>query len=85
MLYVIHCANHPDLTYRGGQGPIVHLEADLNATVRWANESGRRWAFTLSNAGARYFEDRCDLGELDEINWDGGPRNASGLVVACRA
>lgn len=25
MLFVIHCANHPDLTYRGGQGPIVHL------------------------------------------------------------
>ena len=23
MLYVIHCANHPELTYRGGQGPIV--------------------------------------------------------------
>jgi hypothetical protein len=21
MLFVIHCANHPELTYRGGQGP----------------------------------------------------------------
>lgn len=29
MLYVIHCANHPELIYRGGQEPIVHLEADL--------------------------------------------------------
>ncbi len=28
MLYVIHRANHPELAYRGGQGPIVHLEAD---------------------------------------------------------
>ena len=26
MLYVIHCANHPELAYRGGQQPIVHLE-----------------------------------------------------------
>ena len=53
MLYIIHRANHPKLCYRGGQGPIVHLEADLNATVAWAESHARRWAFTLSNAGAR--------------------------------
>lgn len=38
MLFVIHRANHPELTYRGGQGPIVHLEADLQEVVavgRW--------------------------------------------------
>jgi hypothetical protein len=29
MLYVIHCGNHPELTYRGGQGPIVHLVVRL--------------------------------------------------------
>src|SRR5688572_32706394 len=52
MLFVIHQANHPDLTYRGGQGPIVHLEADLRQVVEWATENGRRWAFSLSNAGA---------------------------------
>ena len=28
MLFVIHRANHPDLTYRGGQECIVHLEAE---------------------------------------------------------
>ena len=28
-----------------------------------------RWAFTLSNAGARWFEDRSDLGRLNEIDW----------------
>ena len=27
MLYVIYCANHPDLAYHGGQKPIIHLEA----------------------------------------------------------
>ena len=70
MLYVISQANHPQLTYRGGQDPIVHLEADLRATVAWAEEQDLRWAFTLSNAGARYFEDRSDLGQLDEIDWD---------------
>jgi hypothetical protein len=70
MLYLIHQANHPELVYRGGQGPIVHLEADLRQTVAWAEERGRRWAFTLSNAGAYYFEDRCDLVRLGEIDWD---------------
>ena len=70
MLYVIHMANHPELDYRGGQGPIVHLEADLHETVAWAERKERRWAFTLSNAGSLYFEDRSDLEQLDEINWD---------------
>ena len=69
MLYLIHCANHAEMTYRGGQGPIVHLECDLHQTVAWANQNNRRWAFTLSNAGAYYFEDRNDLARLDEINW----------------
>ncbi|RYF30286.1 MAG: DUF4433 domain-containing protein, partial [Cytophagaceae bacterium] len=66
MLYLIHCANHEELTYKGGQGPIVHLEFDMNEVVEWAEEKGRQWAFTLSNAGAYYFEDRCDLADLDE-------------------
>lgn len=70
MLYLIHRANHEELTYRGGQGPIVHLEADLAGTVAWANGNARRWAFTLSNAGAFYFEDRADLAQLSEIDWD---------------
>ena len=70
MLYVIYRANHPKLGYRGGQGPIVHLEADLHETVDWAERQGRRWAFTLSNAGSRYFQDRCDLAQLDEIDWE---------------
>lgn len=69
MLYLIRQANHPGLTYRGGQGPIIHLEADLRATVAWADAQPRRWAFTLSNAGARYFEDRANLAQLDEVDW----------------
>ncbi|WP_457648370.1 type II toxin-antitoxin system toxin DNA ADP-ribosyl transferase DarT [Profundibacter sp.] len=70
MLYLIHRNNHPEMTYRGGQGPIVHLECDLHRTVTWANQNNRRWAFTLSNAGAFYFEDRNDLALLGEIDWD---------------
>src|SRR5262245_8670800 len=36
MLYVIHCANHVELEYRGGQNEIVHLEADLHRVIDWA-------------------------------------------------
>jgi hypothetical protein len=69
MLFLIYRANHPELTYKGGQGPIVHLEADLQRVVAWAGQNGARWAFTLSNAGAYYFEDRCDLADLGEVDW----------------
>lgn len=69
MLYVIHQGNHPELAYRGGQGPILHFEADLRDVVAWANEQPVRWAFTLSNAGSSFFEDRNDLAHLHEIDW----------------
>ena len=70
MLYLIYQANHPELTYKGGQGPIVHLQFDLRKVAAWADAQGLRWAFTLSNAGSLYFEDRRNLGELNEIEWD---------------
>ena len=70
MLYLLHCGNHPSLAYFDGQVPIVHLVGDLRSVVDWAETNRRQWAFTLSNAGARYFEDRCELAQLSEINWD---------------
>jgi hypothetical protein len=70
MLYVVHMANHPELAYRDGQGPIVHLEADLYDVIRWANRSGRRWAFSLSNAGAYYAEFQSTEADLDRLDWE---------------
>jgi hypothetical protein len=70
MLFVIHRANHIELAYRGGQDPIVHLEADLRHVVEWAEQNGRRWAFSLSNAGAAYAPFRRRLDDLPEIDWD---------------
>lgn len=70
MLYVIHMANHAELIYRGGQGPIVHLEADLHQVVAWAQANGRRWAFSLSNAGAYYAQFRSNLQDLGELDWN---------------
>lgn len=69
MLYLLHRGNHPELHYQGGQEPILHLEASLRETVAWAAGKGRRWAFSLSNAGAYYAEFRNQLDQLDEINW----------------
>jgi hypothetical protein len=67
MLYVLHQGNHPDLSYRDGQASILHLEADFYATVAWAQK--KRWAFTTSNAGSRFFENYADLTHLDKIDW----------------
>ncbi|MDT9547473.1 MAG: DUF4433 domain-containing protein [Chlorobium phaeovibrioides] len=70
MLFMLHRENHPQLSYHGGQGPIVHLEVDLQKAVAWAEDDALRWAFTLTNAGSVYFEDRSDLRQLVEIDWD---------------
>jgi len=69
MLFVISRGNHPELAYRGGQRPIVHLEADLREVVRWAQTCGSRWAFSLSNAGAAYAQFRSKLEDLDHLDW----------------
>ena len=69
MLYVIHKRNHQGLVYRGGQGPIVHLEADLDSTVTWADDDKLRWAFTSSSAGSNHFVDYSDLTQLSDLDW----------------
>lgn len=69
MLYILHQANHPDLQYRGGQQPIIHLQADLRATVQWAETNAVRWAFSTSNAGAYYTSFYDSLDRLGEVNW----------------
>ena len=70
MLYILHMANHPEWTYRGGQRPIAHLMADLQPTTEWAEAEQRPWAFTDGNASARYSNFYDDLDDLDKINWE---------------
>lgn len=69
MLFLIDRRNH-ELAYTGGQQSILHLEADLHATVAWAQAQSSRWAFTTSNAGSRYFEDYDDLVQLCRVDWN---------------
>lgn len=70
MLYMMHMGNSPDITYQGGQDSIIHLEADLMSSIDWANSNGRRWVFTSSNAGSRYFEDTNDIANISRLNWN---------------
>ncbi len=69
MLYILHRGNHPDLKYRGGQAPVLHLQADLHATVKWVDQNRRKWAFSNTNAGAFYADFFKNLDQLSEVNW----------------
>lgn len=70
MLYMLHRGNHPELPYRGRQGPIIHLESDLHKVIAWANAHNRRWAFTTANAAAGYTADYANLAQLDRVDWN---------------
>jgi len=43
---------------KGGQDPIVHLQADLNACAQWASKNGIRFTFSNSHAGDRLIQER---------------------------
>lgn len=70
MLYILHRGNHPDTTYRGGQGPIIHLMADLQDVVGWAEANAVKWAFSDCNAGAGYAQFYSDYSSLDKVRWN---------------
>lgn len=70
MLYILYKGNHPDVQYKEGQGPILHLQADLSATIAWARKKKIRWAFSDRNAGgylAAFFNDPKDL---EKVDWE---------------
>ena len=70
MLYVISKRNHPNVIYKDGQGPVVHLLADMREVVEWAEVNKRRWAFTDINAANRAADFYKNLSMLDKLNWD---------------
>ena len=69
MLFLLHKGNRQGVTYQGGQQPILHLVADMEQVVAWANGKGVRWAFSNRNAGAAYANFFADLGQIDQVNW----------------
>lgn len=70
MLYVISMQNSNDIAYESGQDKIVHLEIDFYKAINWANANNKKWAFTLSNAGSSYFEDRKNVKDIEELDWN---------------
>ena len=70
MLYLIFRANHPELSYTGGQDPIVHLQCDLKTVVEWAGTNNCRWAFSTNNAGAYYTSFFKNIDQLDQVDWE---------------
>ena len=69
MLYILYKGNHPEISYHGGQTPILHLQADLKTTIQWAEDNEIYWAFTDRNAGERIAFFYKDIRKLDKINW----------------
>ena len=68
MLYILYRGNHDDIDYRDGQEPIIHLVADLDASIQWATANDVPWALSPTNAGARYatfFNQRDDFSQID--------------------
>jgi hypothetical protein len=69
MLYVLHKGNRPELSYTEGQRPILHLLADMGATIEWAGKKKVPWAFSDRNAGMRLAQFFNDTEHLDKVNW----------------
>jgi hypothetical protein len=69
MLYILYQGNHPELTYKDGQQPIVHLQADLYSVIQWANNQGVNWAFSDRNAGAYLATFYNRFSYLSQLNW----------------
>jgi hypothetical protein len=81
MLYVISKRNHPNVAFRDGQGPVVHLVADMHEVVNWAESVNAKWAFTDINAANRAADFYNDLGQLEQLNWEA---IAARQWVSCR-
>jgi hypothetical protein len=69
MLYILRMGNHPDVSYRGGQESIVHLQADFYQVINWANSQAIPWAFSEGNAGSYLTRFHNDPSQLSQIDW----------------
>jgi len=69
MLFIIYRNNHRDMSYRGGQQPILHLQADMKEVVNWACENDVYWAFSDRNAGSYYSDFYNNVNDLENIDW----------------
>lgn len=69
MLYVIWRGNHPELSYSGGQGNVIHLVFDPVAVANWAIMNGLRYFITDVSAACDYFTAYPDLDAMNRLDW----------------
>lgn len=69
MLFLIYKRNHPGLAYKGGQEPIIHLEADLHDVLDWAEANDQRYALTDGNAATNITRFRADRAAVAALPW----------------
>ena len=69
MLYILHRGNHPEVSYKGGQQPILHLRSDFNKVIQWADSNKVPWAFSSGNAGAYLTTFHNHPSQLNQIDW----------------
>ncbi|WP_089604390.1 type II toxin-antitoxin system toxin DNA ADP-ribosyl transferase DarT [Acinetobacter piscicola] len=69
MLYMIHQGSS-QLAYNDGQSQIIHLRFEMDECIQWAVRSLKRWVFTSTNAGSRFFEDFNNLNDLNKLDWE---------------
>lgn len=69
MLYKHFKGGDPEVPNVGGQEQIIHLVADMNETVTWANSNKVLWAFTDASAATYYANYYNNLTQLDKVNW----------------
>lgn len=70
MLFIMFKRQHPDISYRGGQEPIIHLVSDVDSVIEWARSKSKKWAFTNTNAGAGYAEFFYRKEDMSVLKWD---------------
>lgn len=69
MLYVIYKGNRPEMAYRGGQAPIIHLVFNPAEVATWAERSNLRYYVTNVSAASAFFQAFQDLNALNDLDW----------------
>ena len=70
MLYILRMGNHPDVIYRGGQQPIVHLQADFHQVITWANSNAALGLSAVAMQAPTSPVSTTILPNFGEIDWE---------------
>ena len=69
MLYVISKAEHQELSYKGGQEPIIHLVFNPSPVAQWAVTEKLSYFVTDVTAATAHFDAFPTLDAINNLNW----------------